>query len=153
MKNSERIAELYPVIMRTMGRIRSLVHEGMDLTYNQYKMLLTIADKGRCPLNLLARELRVAMSSASEMVDRLVQLGLVSRSIDQENRRQVIIVTTPQGDELILELQRGIIDNYRALLRKVPEKDRERLVHAFETLADVLSKLETAEQTACKETT
>ena len=141
MKNSERIAELYPVIMRTMGRIRSLVHEGMDLTYNQYKMLLTIADKGKCPLNMLARDLGIAMSSASEMVDRLVQLGLVGRSIDEGNRRQVIIVTTGRGDEMILELQRGIIDNYRALLRKLPEQDRERLVQAFETLADVLGKL------------
>lgn len=142
MNTSERIAELYPVIMRTMGRIRSLVHEGMDLTYNQYKMLLTIADKGQCPLNQLARELGIAMSSASEMVDRLVQLGLVSRSIDEGNRRQVIIVTTERGDGLILELQRGIIENYRSLLRKLPERDRERLVQALETLADVMGKLE-----------
>lgn len=142
MKNSERIAELYPVIMRTLGRIRSVVHEGMDLTYNQYKMLLTIADKGQCPLNLLARELRIAMSSASEMVDRLVQLGLVHRSIDEGNRRQVIIVTSPRGDELILELQRGIIENYRSLLCKLPEEDSERLLQAFETLADVMGKLE-----------
>ena len=142
MINSERIAELYPLIMRTMGRIRSVVHEGMDLTYNQYKMLLTIADKGKCPLNLLARELRIAMSSASEMVDRLVQLGLVHRSIDEGNRRQVTIVTSPRGDELILELQRGIIENYRALLCKLPEEDSERLLQAFETLADVMGKLE-----------
>lgn len=142
MKNSERIAELYPVIMRTLGRIRSVVHEGMDLTYNQYKMLLTIADKGKCPLNLLAKELRIAMSSASEMVDRLVQLGLVHRSIDEGNRRQVTIVTSPRGDELILELQRGIIENYRALLCKLPEEDSERLLQAFETLADVMGKLE-----------
>lgn len=142
MKTSERIAELYPVIMRTMGRIRSLVHEGMDLTYNQYKMLLTIADKGRCPLNMLARDLGIAMSSASEMVDRLVQLELVSRSIDEGNRRQVIILTTGRGNELIQELQRGIIDNYRALLHRLPERDCERLVQAFETLADVLGKLE-----------
>ena len=82
------------------------------------------------------------MSSASEMVDRLVQLGLVHRSIDEGNRRQVIIVTSPRGDELILELQRGIIENYRSLLCKLPEEDSERLLQAFETLADVMGKLE-----------
>ncbi len=142
MEQIERIAQLYPVIMRVMGRIRSVVHEGMDLTYNQYKMLLTIYDKGNCPLNLLARELQIAMSSASEMVDRLVNLGFVYRMVDEENRRQVVIYTTERGEELIRELRRGIVENYRLLLARLSEHDRERLVQAFETLAEVLGKLE-----------
>ncbi len=142
MEQIERIAQLYPVIMRVMGRIRSVVHEGMDLTYNQYKMLLTIYDKGSCPLNLLARELQIAMSSASEMVDRLVNLGFVYRTVDEEHRRQVVIYTTARGEDLIRELRSGIVENYRHLLARLSEQDRERLVHAFETLADVLGKLE-----------
>ncbi len=142
MEQIERIAQLYPIIMRVMGRIRSVVHEGMDLTYNQYKMLLTIYDKGNCPLNLLARELQIAMSSASEMVDRLVNLGLVYRAVDEENRRQVVIYTTARGEELIRELRRGIVENYRQLLARLSEHDQERLVLAFETLAEVLGKLE-----------
>lgn len=142
MEQIERIAQLYPVIMRVMGRIRSLVHDGMDLTYNQYKMLLTIYDKGSCPLNLLARELGIAMSSASEMVERLVNLGIVYRAVDEENRRQVIIYTTDRGEELIRELRHGIIENYRQLFARLPEGDQERLATAFETIADVLGKLE-----------
>ena len=142
MEKIERIAQLYPVIMRVMGRIRSVVHDGMDLTYNQYKMLLTIYDKGSCPLNLLARELQIAMSSASEMVDRLVNLGFVYRTVDEENRRQVVIFTTEKGEELIRELRHGIVENYRTLLNKLPDNDQERLVKAFETLAEVLGKLE-----------
>ncbi|ADI82877.1 MarR family transcriptional regulator [Geobacter sulfurreducens] len=142
MEQIERIAQLYPVIMRVMGRIRSLVHDGMDLTYNQYKMLLTIYDKGSCPLNLLARELGIAMSSASEMVERLVNLGIVYRAVDEDNRRQVIIYTTDRGEELIRELRHGIVENYRQLFARLPEGDQERLATAFETIADVLGKLE-----------
>lgn len=142
MEKIERIAQLYPVIMRVMGRIRSIVHEGMDLTYNQYKMLLTIYDKGNCTLNVLARELQIAMSSASEMVDRLVNLGFVYRTVDEDNRRQVMIYTTEKGEELIRELRRGIVENYRTLLERLPPRDQERLVVAFENLAEILGKLE-----------
>jgi MarR family transcriptional regulator, organic hydroperoxide resistance regulator len=142
MENIEKIAQLYPVIMRVMGRIRSVVHEGMDLTYNQYKMLLTIYDKGNCPLNQLARELQIAMSSASEMVDRLVNLGIVYRTVDEENRRQVVIYTTDKGEELIRELRRGIVENYRVMLERLSLRDQERLVQSFETLAEILGKLE-----------
>lgn len=138
----ERIIGLYPVIMRVMGRIRTLVHEGMDLTYNQYKMLLTIYDKGSCPLNLLAADLQIAMSSASEMVDRLCNLGLVQRFVDSGNRRKVIISTTEKGDELIRTLRQGIQNNYRRLLAALPEDDQVRLADAFETLAEVMEKLD-----------
>jgi DNA-binding MarR family transcriptional regulator len=141
MEKIERIAQLYPAVMRVMGRIRTLVHEGMDLSYNQFKMLLTIHDKGNCSLNLLAGELKIAMSSASEMVDKLVNLGLVSRSVDVESRRRVVIYATDQGQELIKELRRGIVDNYRVLLDRLPENDQERLVCALETLVDILGKL------------
>ena len=142
MEKIERIAQLYPVIMRVMGRIRSIVHEGMDLTYNQYKMLLTIYDKGNCTLNVLARELRIAMSSASGMVDRLVNQGFVYRTVDEDNRRQVMIYTTEKGEELIRELRHGIVENYRTLLERLPPRDQERLVAAFESLAEILGKLE-----------
>jgi DNA-binding MarR family transcriptional regulator len=142
MEQIERIAQLYPLIMRVMGRIRSLVHDGMDLTYNQYKMLLTIYDKGNCTLNELARELRIAMSSASGMVDRLVNQGFVYRTVDEDNRRQVMISTTEKGEELIRELRLGIVENYRTLLERLPPRDQERLVAAFESLAEILGKLE-----------
>jgi DNA-binding MarR family transcriptional regulator len=146
MEKIEKIAVLYPRIMRVMGRIRSTLHEGMDLTYNQFKMLLTISDRGSCPLTLLAAELHIAMSSASEMVDKLVHLGLVHRTADAESRRRVIIQATERGESLIGELQKGIIDNYRLLLGKLEEEDQDRLINALETLVGVLGKLDGEER-------
>jgi DNA-binding MarR family transcriptional regulator len=137
----ERIAILYPLLMGRMGRLRSLVHEGMDLTYNQYKTLLTIADRGECSLGDLARELGVAMSSASQMVDRLVGEGLVERNLDESNRRQVIIRLTDNGEDLIAKLRQGIIDGYRRVLAKMSEEEQEELVGSFETIARLLGRL------------
>ena len=87
-------------------------------------------------------DLKIAMSSASEMVDKLVNLGFVYRAVDEENRRQVVIFTTDKGEELIRELRRGIVENYRGLLNKLSDHDQERLVNAFEELAEILGKLE-----------
>lgn len=141
MERIERIAILYPLLMGRMGRLRSLVHEGMDLTYNQYKTLLTIADRGECSLGDLARELGVAMSSASQMVDRLVGEGLVERNLDESNRRQVIIRLTDNGEDLIAKLRQGIIDGYRRVLAKMSEEEQEELVGSFETIARLLGRL------------
>lgn len=124
-----------------MGRLRTLVHEGMDLTYNQYKTLLTIADRDTCSLGDLARELDVAMSSASQMVDRLVGQRLVHREQDVGNRRQVVIHLTPQGEALIVELQQGILMGFEKVLAGLPDEEQEQLVRAFETIARILGKL------------
>jgi MarR family transcriptional regulator, organic hydroperoxide resistance regulator len=138
MERIARIAEMYPQIMRVMGRLRSTLHEGMDLSYNQFKMLLAINAKGICPLTTLAAELSIAMSSASEMVDKLVNLGLVHRSVDAESRRRVTIQVTPAGEKLISDLQKGIVENYRSLLNRLSDGDQERLVAALETLVEIL---------------
>ncbi|MHC1696981.1 MAG: MarR family winged helix-turn-helix transcriptional regulator [Geobacteraceae bacterium] len=138
MERIARIAEMYPQIMKVMGRLRSTLHEGMDLSYNQFKMLLAINDKGICPLTTLAAELAIAMSSASEMVDKLVNLGIVCRSVDTESRRRVTIQLTAEGEKLISDLQKGIVDNYRSLLNRLSDRDQERLVDALETLVEIL---------------
>ncbi|MGA7828169.1 MAG: MarR family transcriptional regulator [Geobacteraceae bacterium] len=138
MERIARIAEMYPQIMKVMGRLRSTLHEGMDLTYNQFKMLLAINDKGICPLTTLATELSIAMSSASEMVDKLVNLGLVCRSVDAESRRRVTIQVTTEGEKLISDLQKGIVENYRSLLERLSDGDQARLVDALETLVEIL---------------
>ena len=138
MERITRIAEMYPQIMKVMGRLRSTLHEGMDLSYNQFKMLLAINDKGICPLTTLATELSIAMSSASEMVEKLVNLGLVRRSVDAESRRRITIQVTAAGENLISDLQKGIVENYRSLLARLSDSEQERLVDALETLVEIL---------------
>ena len=141
MARIERLERLYPELLGRMGRLRALVHEGLDLTYNQYKTLLTIAGHGSCSLGDLGRELEVAMSSASQMVDRLVAQDLVQRQQDAGNRRQVIIRLTPRGQELIGELRRGILERYRKLFKRLDPTEQEELVAAFETIARILDKV------------
>jgi DNA-binding MarR family transcriptional regulator len=143
MERIERVGRLYPFLFGKMGRLRTLVHEGMDLTYNQYKTLLTIADRGECSLGDLGRELEIAMSSASQMVDRLVGQGVVHRQQDRDNRRQVIIRLTPQGEALIQELRRGILERFEKILNRLSERDQEILVEAFENIARIMEKIDT----------
>jgi DNA-binding MarR family transcriptional regulator len=91
------------------------------------------------------------MSSASEMVEKLVNLGLVRRTADAESRRRVVIQTTAAGEALIVELQRGIVDNYRILLGRLEEADQDRLIKALETLVGILEKLGGEERPEVKE--
>jgi len=142
MDRITEISRLYPQLMSGMGRLRSLVHEGMDLTYNQYKTLMTVADRSVCTLGDLAGDLEVAMSTASQMVDRLVARGLVEREIDTGNRRQVNIRLTSTGCSLLEEFQESMLTRYRSILERLPAADQDALVDAFATIAKILNRLD-----------
>ena len=141
MDRTSRLAHLFPELLDGLGRLRSLVHDGLDLTYNQYKTLLTIAAHDNCSLGRLAGELDIAMSSTSQMVERLVGQGLVDRTTDRDNRRQVIIRLTPAGAQLIAALQGELVNGYRRALAQLNEDDQEALISAFETIAAILKGL------------
>jgi len=142
MDRITRISRLYPQLMSGMARLRSLVHEGMDLTYNQYKTLMTVADRSVCTLGDLAGDLEVAMSTASQMVDRLVAKGLVDREIDADNRRQIHIRLTAAGTSLLEEFQRGMLARYRSILQRLQDPEQEALVEAFATITQILQTLD-----------
>jgi DNA-binding MarR family transcriptional regulator len=140
MEEMEKIEKLYPHLVGAMSRLRDLLQEGVDLSYNQYKTLLTIDGIGRCSLNRLSRELGIAASSASEMVDRLERSGLVARETDGADRRSVTITVTPGGRELLQRIQGGVMDNYRRVLARLSPRDRRRLVRALEDLVRTVGK-------------
>lgn len=138
MRELQKITSLYPSLVKAMSRLRDLLQEGMDLSYNQYKTLLTIYDLGKCSLNRLSASLKVATSSTSEMVDRLEKAGLVKRKMDGADRRAVALSLTPRGEELLSRLQEGVMANYRRVMEKLSEEDRQRLVKAIEDLVEII---------------
>jgi DNA-binding MarR family transcriptional regulator len=142
MEELTKIKRLYPHLVGAMSRLRGILQEGMDLSYNQYKTLLTIANAGECSLNGLSTSLGVAPSSASQMIDRLEKSGLVERRADGLDRRSVTIRVTARGKALLDRIQDGVLENYRRVLEDLPPGDRRRLVRALEDLVDTVGRTE-----------
>jgi len=142
LKELDRIARLYPTLMRSMSRLREVLPGERDLSYNQYKTLLTVSDLGPCSLADLTGHLQVAASSASEMVERLAKAGLLRRETAGSDRRAVAIRLTPAGGRLLGSIGEGIVKNYREILGKLSPRDRARLARAIEDLVEIISGVE-----------
>ncbi|UCF30873.1 MAG: MarR family transcriptional regulator [bacterium] len=134
------IALLYPRLMRAMSHLRGVVDGGMDLSYNQYKALLSLSDIGPCTLNALSRDLGVATSSASQMIDRLLIMGLVRRGPGDGDRRQVELRTTEDGEALLKSVGEGILLRYRELFEHLSPSEQANLAGAIHTLVRILER-------------
>ena len=115
---------------------RSLAEVGEDVTLAQYRALVVLAIRGPRGLAGLAEALAVGPSTATRMCDRLVRKGLVTRTEDDADRRQVRIACTPAGEQLVAEVTARRRAEIARLLAPISPRDRDALVEALHRLAE-----------------
>lgn len=94
----ETVAPRYGFLIR--GVLQEL-DEGDRITIPQFRTMQTLTQlNGDGATNLeLARRIAVSPPAMTAMIDGLVERGLVTRTTDPDNRRQVLILLTETGVE------------------------------------------------------
>ncbi len=72
----------------------------LDLTILHLKSLVLLEVRGELPVSGIASALDIARSSASVVVEHLVQMGLARRADDATDRRRALVGLTQEGTEL-----------------------------------------------------
>ena len=73
----------------------------VSITMAQAKVLYVVMAAGRLRMSELAARLGIGSSSASELADRLVEMGLLQRNQEPDDRRQVVVSATTAAEALI----------------------------------------------------
>jgi DNA-binding MarR family transcriptional regulator len=90
-------------IVRTARRLRQ--EGGSDLSPSLNAALATLERHGpMTPSELAARE-RIQRPTATRILARLEEAGLVTRTPDPEDRRSSLVTATPEGIALLAELR------------------------------------------------
>ncbi len=110
----------------------------VELTMAQAKLLYVVVASGSLSLTEIAGRLGISLSTASGAVDRLVELGLLSREAVPTNRRQVTVAVTPLGIETIEQFHELGARQMRAFLAAVPEADLDLVERAIQILANAV---------------
>jgi DNA-binding MarR family transcriptional regulator len=90
------------------------------LTMPQWRVLVLAHERG-CNVTAVAEDLRVHMSNATRMCDRLVAAGLLERRRADYDRRHVLLQLTGSGEELFesaMDYRRRAIQSAMDLMSK-----------------------------------
>ncbi len=87
-----------------------------DLTMPQSNAMLIIRQHGARTIRQLAEGLGVAPPSASTMVDRLVEMGMLRRESSQADRRVVNVLLTGDGEKALAEMEKVMLGVFADLL-------------------------------------
>jgi DNA-binding MarR family transcriptional regulator len=111
----------------------------LDITMAQAKLLYVVANAGELSMSEIAMRLGVTVSTSSGAVDRLVELGLLARTNDPTNRRQVCVSVTERGTATLEQVRELSNRQLRMLFELVGDEDLDVVERATRILADAAS--------------
>lgn len=106
-----------------------------DLSVTQFYAIATLIAKGPLTLNELAAELYLEKSSASRVVDGLVQKGYVDRQSHPEDRRAVQLDATPSARAIHARIESESIAEEQSLIEDFEPEVRQALPALLSRLA------------------
>lgn len=106
----------------------------LNLTMPQLKTLFVVDWLGPAPMSQVAGRLRVSDSTATGLIDRLVDQHLARREHDPRDRRVVRVATTDAGRDLILRLRSAGTERLGQTLEHLTIEDLRLCARTLETI-------------------
>jgi DNA-binding MarR family transcriptional regulator len=112
-----------------------------QVTSPQLRVLVMIASRGPQNLASVAQALGVHPSNATRRCDKLVDAGLVHRSEDPADRRNLVLQLTPSGRHVVQQMTEHRRAAIEGVLAKMPAELRGDLVPALLAFAQAADEL------------
>jgi DNA-binding MarR family transcriptional regulator len=128
-----RLEAAYDDVMHRAAVLHAGAFMDIALTMSQAKVLYLLA-LGPLRISEAAHRLGVATPTASQLIDRLVELGFVVRRDDPADRRHVVVTSTPEGVRQLDLLRELGNREFRRVLDEIPDPDLSVLEQAFGVL-------------------
>jgi DNA-binding MarR family transcriptional regulator len=138
-EDTRRILRDLSALLRQLTRITGGAEEGPPMTNTQRIALYTLYLEGPLRLNDLAERIGSSAPTASRAVEALVELGLVQRQPDAEDRRAVQVDVTPEGRARADAREALAVAALEPAVGRLPAAERDELVASLERLTDSLS--------------
>lgn len=105
-------------------------------------VVVYIARKGRCVLpSEISTEMSISSARIAAALNSLEKKGLITRQIDVDDRRRILVDLTPSGKELAERHRQTALNTTIRMLESLGEKDAKELVRIMEKLSHMVPKI------------
>ena len=137
---ADLIVAVYPNIRRVFRHLVSLKDTPISMT--QLTCLSIIKKEDKFTMSALAKRLSMSNQQLTKVVDTLENFGLVTRSIDTDNHRQIFVERTEKGNEVIQSLKGEIDRKLSYVLRHQEEGEIDNLYNCLAYLAKYFANID-----------
>jgi DNA-binding MarR family transcriptional regulator len=138
----QTIRQFMDIALHHSMRERSHFAKSTGLSMPQFGILMQLHYRGNCGVSDISDRFDITNAAASQLVDKLVQSGLIQREEDPHDRRAKLLNLTDKGRGLI---QKGMDERYRwvnQVAEKLTTEERVKVVEALMILTETAQEME-----------
>jgi DNA-binding MarR family transcriptional regulator len=132
LTSTERAMNAVRGIVRALRVNSRAVERTFGLSLAQFAVLEKLHESGPMSLNRLARATATHQSSVSVVVRRLVDSGLVSRTVPQNDKRSIRLALTPLGESKLAIVPATLPRELHDALEQLSPQNQRALADALE---------------------
>lgn len=130
------IARILPALMREVTKKQHSFLAESDLPVPGLLVLDLLRERGAATMGQISHVLHLSMSSATGIIDRMIDLGYVERDRSEEDRRVVNVILSDKGKKSANQVddeRRDMINNLYSVLT---DKERAEYLHLLQKVYD-----------------
>jgi DNA-binding MarR family transcriptional regulator len=134
-----------PLVFRIIRRkliMTTLADINIDIKFPHFEIMTVLKEEGTLHVAEIGEKLQIAKAQMTHLIDKLVELELVDRNIDVNDRRTINIALTEKGASFMKLHENNIVNAVREYISILEDEELEALCHSLRTLRDILLKLQ-----------
>lgn len=141
MTDAERMAAAAPAIMSAFHAFRPGHDPDDRLSMRQIQALMIVGSGEEVTLTRLGAMLKIAPSTATELADRLAELGYLERLRDPGDHRSVRLSLSGKGLALLRRRREDLTGMFERMLDGMPSAERADFVRAFTRIGEIAGRI------------
>lgn len=114
-----------------------------ELSHVEYLLMAIVVSDGTSPVKSLCERTMMIKQQVTKNLNRLEELGYVTRERDPQNRRAVVVRPTEKAYALQERVQRDTEEEFSHIFGSLDSETAVRYLEALETINDILTRFPT----------
>ena len=134
-----------PLIHRSISRklIKTVVTSFKeDIAPPHFQIMKLLEEAGTLHVAEIGERLQIARPQMTHLIDRLVELDIVDRETNEEDRRMLNIRLKDKGKSIVKARDKQVINATREALSSLTDDELKQLSISLNTIKEIFSKLD-----------
>ncbi|GAA0427887.1 MarR family transcriptional regulator CosR [Lentibacillus halophilus] len=139
-KTGTRAAELFREVNKVLDQRMRQSFQEVGITPPQMMILHYLYNHNACMVSDISRDLHLAASTVSSILDRLERHNLVVRRRKQEDKRVVQIILSERAMEWKDSLRTSLNSTMENMVQDATAEERDQIISGLQLMKDVLNR-------------
>ena len=140
-------AQVSPSLSQQFVEIMVLLHNNfgrqtqVPLPLNQFGVLCVLMDTQGLTITDISRQLNISKQQMTNIIDKLVSAGYVSKEPDPVDRRRLVITISRQGKKLLEEHMEQFRQRFESHAQNLTRDERQELATILRRYYELINKM------------